>query len=71
MMSLTQNLRETVQCFSRVRSFNRVLEKVLEAKLQLVMKGEEARCLDKYLASFCSAVAVVHLSNDYYFNGAP
>ncbi|XP_024894279.1 acyl-coenzyme A thioesterase 13 isoform X1 [Pteropus alecto] len=41
MMSLTQNLRETIQCFSRVRNFNRVLEKVLEAKLQLVMKGEE------------------------------
>ncbi|XP_006919594.1 acyl-coenzyme A thioesterase 13 isoform X2 [Pteropus alecto] len=28
MMSLTQNLRETIQCFSRVRNFNRVLEKV-------------------------------------------
>lgn len=70
-MSLTPTLQEVFKTLTSTRGFHRVLEKVLEARLRLVMKGEEARCLDKYLASFCSAMAVVHLSNDYYFNGAP
>lgn len=70
-MSLNQNLREALKTLAHVRNFDRVLEKVLEARLRLVVKGEEAQCLDKYLASFCSAMAVVHLSNDYYFNRAP
>lgn len=68
-MSLNQNLREALKTLAHARNFDRVLEKVLEARL--VVKGEEARCLDKYRTSFCSAMAVVHLSNDYYFNRAP
>lgn len=69
-MSLTQQLREVMKAIGSAHGFDRVLEKVLEAKLLLVMKGEKAPCLDKYLASFCSAAPVVHLTeNDY--DGAP
>lgn len=49
-MSLTQKLREVMKAIGSVHGFDRVLEKVLEAKLLLVLKGEKAPCLDKYLA---------------------
>lgn len=65
-MSLTEKLREVMKAIGSVHGFDRVLEKVLEAKLLLVMKGKKAPCLDKYLARFCSAAPVVHLNdNDY------
>lgn len=49
-MSLTQKLREVMKAIGSVHGFDRVLEKVLEAKLLLVVKGEKAPGLDKYLA---------------------
>lgn len=41
-MSLTQQLREVMKALGSVRGFDRVLEKVLEAKPLLVRKGEKA-----------------------------
>lgn len=63
-MSLTQKLREVMKAVGSAHGFDRVLEKVLEAKLLLVVKGEKAPCLAKYRAWVCSAAPVVRLTDD-------
>lgn len=62
-MSLTQKLREVMKALGKVHGFDRVLEKVLEAKSLLVMKREKALCLDKYLIRVRTAAFAPHLND--------